>query len=457
MLVLATYFNIFTQMLCNGLFQVKNQNRFEDNMDVDTENGYYIVFKLDYVWAFLVAPVGIVGNILAIIVLTKKSKDSMSFLLTVLGISDCFILITGSIFNLSRHVLRFMRRGTVMCSVFDAISLMCIKVSSWILVIVSIERLFCILFPIRMKTLWKRKYTIICFTITMFILAMLTTVEVFNERGDDSGCYLDLTILPMDVGFWISSLFAFIIPFIFIVLTSVMIVITFLYKTKIRSNQSQNRSVVVTVLMVNTVFVITMSPVHVLSLFEMDFIDPFSAQTSQINNNITSALSRFNATDAESRLHTERWTLVLTSNSKQKNITTTHVMPLQNSSLNQLLSNDTFQNHENQTNIKNITSQDAFTGTDFNRYRYYLNNLNSNDSFLFLYYLVDLNACLNIFVYFLSATRFRNDFLEHFGLRKPIRSHQIAQRNTTATPLQSMPHNSTFEDVLTTGNNAISE
>jgi len=265
--------------------------------------------------------------------------------------------------------------------------------------------------------------------------------------------------LPMDVGYWISSLFAFIIPFIIIFVTSIMIVILVLYKTKIRSNQRQNRSVVVTVLMVNTVFVITMSPVHVLSLFAMDYIDPFSAQTSQINNNITSALSRFNATDVEGRLHTERWPLVLTSIHKPKdlhsNITTTNVLPLQNSSLSQLLNNDTFQNYENLTNIKNITSQVAFAGTDFNRY--YLHNLDSNDSFLFLYYLVDLNACLNFFVYFFSAKRFRNDFLEHFGFRKPMRSHQIAQSNTPATPLQSMSHISTFEDVLTTDNHAISE
>ena len=92
----------------------------------------------------MLAAFGSIGNVLTVIVM-RSYKTSTATLLTALAVSDCGVLVVSSTFPLVSQPFLF-------CHVQPFVRRINIEVSAWILVVVTIERVFCVVFPYDVKT-----------------------------------------------------------------------------------------------------------------------------------------------------------------------------------------------------------------------------------------------------------------------------------------------------------------
>ncbi|CAH1784328.1 unnamed protein product, partial [Owenia fusiformis] len=122
---------------------------------------------------------GIIGNILSIIILLRKSlrRLSWSLYLVTLAISDILVLCTTTFDYWMRmwkniHVYTFSAAG---CKIENFLTYFSVHFSAWILVAVTLERLLFLYWPLRARILFTRKVAAIIIAI---IAAALTLVNM---------------------------------------------------------------------------------------------------------------------------------------------------------------------------------------------------------------------------------------------------------------------------------------
>ncbi|CAC5426387.1 unnamed protein product [Mytilus coruscus] len=140
---------------------------------------YYPEYKTGvYIWKILppiLIILGTTGNILSIIVLRRKNiqKSVCSIYLIVLAVSDLSVLYTGLLRQWINVVFEVDIRelGTGICKLHTYIVYFSLDFSSWILMAVTVERVFLVWFPQKAKTACtKQKAGISLIAIAVFLL-----------------------------------------------------------------------------------------------------------------------------------------------------------------------------------------------------------------------------------------------------------------------------------------------
>ncbi len=202
--------------------------------------------------------VGFLGNVLSIVVvLMTKSYRQMSFgfLLCALAITDLGVLATG----LLRHTILGITEGSLdvrtyssaICGCHTFFSEFLLQLSSWTLVLMTLDRLSSVLVPLRSRQIFTRMrivvtWAIICVLTFATKAPSLWTVELRNHcEPDDIGILKQVVICIYTdrhawywrhVWPWLHLAFSVLVPGLIILCANVQIVVT-IRKARARRRQ----------------------------------------------------------------------------------------------------------------------------------------------------------------------------------------------------------------------------
>ena len=236
--------------------------------------------------------VGILGNILALIILCrpKMRRSSSAIYLIVLAFADAITLILLLISNLNRYYVNLKLDSDIWCKLHSFIAGSASSSSVWLTIAVTAERFVAVCFPLKASTLCTRKTAGITTTcITMSVLLYCIQEFWFIElhpRG--KVCMLAYEyIKTIQVLSWVGSALAVFIPLALLLVLNTAIVNgvrkAVASQKRMTSDggnlggDGQSKQITVTVLTVSCTFILCNLPMATSNLVEyflMDINDP---------------------------------------------------------------------------------------------------------------------------------------------------------------------------------------
>ena len=123
---------------------------------------------------------GIVGNLLTILILLKKKNrgTSTAVLLTVLAFSDLVIILTGLFSQWMEVMWNWDIRtvNNVFCKVHVFLTYFSVHFSSWLLCLITFERILCVFIPHKVKLVFGRKTSLMSMGILATMLFLLKDI-----------------------------------------------------------------------------------------------------------------------------------------------------------------------------------------------------------------------------------------------------------------------------------------
>ncbi|KAK3096654.1 hypothetical protein FSP39_009139 [Pinctada imbricata] len=268
-------------------------------------------------WVWKVVPpififLGSAGNLLSIVVLTRKSirKSTTAIYLVVLAISDLLVLYTGlfrqwilALFDTDvRHVSSF---G---CKLHMFLVYFSLDFSGWILIAVTFERVVLVWIPHSAKSKCSRRTAgVILITILAFLF--LLNGHMFFGNGDLQSTtgnetttvkctYLDNSYQNFfeNTWPWIDLTIYCIVPFLSLFIGNILIVTKFLQsRRKLRTqvapasaseqkNQKKTSSMTLMLFCLNTVYLISSVPISIYLIGYSDWVEPGDAHGQAVSN-----------------------------------------------------------------------------------------------------------------------------------------------------------------------------
>ncbi|XP_053400852.1 nociceptin receptor-like [Mercenaria mercenaria] len=180
---------------------------------------------------------GLIGNILSVVVLSQahNRKTSTGVSLIFLAVTDSLILINSVFVRWLDHLFNvdFRNYSTGSCKFSVFFTYLSLQLSGWILVFVTTERVFSVLYPLRVRDIFtRRRVLIILFLLVLFLSGLNAHLIYgyqlkFNEYFESLRC----EVIPEHEEFmfkfwtWIDFAFAFAIPFCVLLTGNVAIII----------------------------------------------------------------------------------------------------------------------------------------------------------------------------------------------------------------------------------------
>lgn len=219
----------------------------------------YFEYHLSHWLMLYVAPlilvVGTVGNTISLFVLRHPFfRDSpISFTLSALAVVDTLVLCT----SLLRQWILALGRGNIRdllgdfsCKGHFLLTYYLHQLSSWTLVVVTVERTFCVGLPLAAKVLCTRRRIVVLWlsvAVTLFLLNshFFWTVSYAHHRPEETEnhteviCYIGEDYIQFFHGYWYFIDFAFvsILPFVIILIGNVIIITCVVKAIKFRHHQ----------------------------------------------------------------------------------------------------------------------------------------------------------------------------------------------------------------------------
>ena len=197
---------------------------------------------------------GTVGNILSILVLTRKSirKSTTALFLTFLTLSDLAVLYTGLLRQWIFHTFDFDIRhlSEVVCKVHTWLVYSSLDLSAWILIAVTLERIIAVWYPYSGKTKCSKINAMMLMGVILILVLSLNAHLLYGLVNKDEvircvSINESYSMFFRSVWSWIDLCIFCVIPFTFIVIGNSLI----LYKVVARhrkAKQSDNDSIEVT-------------------------------------------------------------------------------------------------------------------------------------------------------------------------------------------------------------------
>lgn len=138
----------------------------------------YRIRSIRHTLPWFIVSFGLIGNLLIFLIFLKRKKrgfSSNAFCFCVLAISDSMALVFMLLQSmLSLHVLNNL---SVACKLIKFIYYSSLQLSSWCLVLLTIDRLIAVLFIFKYKT-WNKKYCAPKIFIGLFIIIILLNLHI---------------------------------------------------------------------------------------------------------------------------------------------------------------------------------------------------------------------------------------------------------------------------------------
>ncbi|CAH1802478.1 unnamed protein product [Owenia fusiformis] len=249
---------------------------------------YQIANNLDIYFSPFLIILGLIGNILSLLVLTRTSmkRANSSLYLCALAIFDIGVLIVGLGYRWSYSAFDVSLRNDFNewgCKLHFFFTYTFIDLSAWMLVCVTVDRVILVYLPLKAKSICTKRKTIISICIvTLFIMGVnchwLFTVgkRVFLYMGKEYpvNCYYQEGFEEFHQRYWpwIDAAIASLIPFAVLIICNILISLQLLRAGRMRkkqmnvSNSKQDdtmRSMTIMLVTISFVFLCLTSPVVV--------------------------------------------------------------------------------------------------------------------------------------------------------------------------------------------------
>ena len=244
---------------------------------------------------------GTLGNLLTVlIILRQRNITSTTLLLVCLACSDTLILYGGPLRNFISATWYFDIRhlNDALCKVLSYLTYVSSQLSSWLLVMLTLERTVCVMFPHRVKELCTVKNTGICVVLLTLSMLLLNSHFLFGaglvedggklESFPCRGIYESYEKFSKYVWPWIDFYVYFAIPFAFIVTGNVLIIKKLalarrerkMLQNRKKCRQSlQSKNVTALLLFLCAMFLITLAPVTVYFIGSPHWIESITSKS----------------------------------------------------------------------------------------------------------------------------------------------------------------------------------
>ena len=271
---------------------ISNDSNLYDNSNMFTTLPEFKASQM--IWK-VVPPIlmvlGSIGNILSIVVLTRKSiRNSITPLLTFLAFSDILVLYTGLLRQWIYYTFDYDIRqfSAIACKIHLWLIYTCLDLSAWIIMALTVDRVIATWWPFRARRLCTRTCAIKVVATIVFFLLIVNSHFLYGMANkthrDNNGTVVDEEkcvpvyedYLEFLVNVWgiFDLLILCLIPFSVILVGNICIVVklmksqrrlTTITGTNIRrrSSSAAASSLTVMMLVLSTVFLITMLPISV--------------------------------------------------------------------------------------------------------------------------------------------------------------------------------------------------
>ena len=244
-------------------------------------------FQLDqFLWKYMtivVTLLSIFGNTIVVLVLMRKKNRlfSTSIFITNLAISD--IMVSLSAFEGFLLIHKYIREtySDFDCKFRTFIPKAAQYVSVWMLVFISVERAMSVKLPLKVKSIFTVRFARNLVIIVWGLSIAKASINVMITKLQDNvsgspACFLDILNFPAlyYVDLILYSSLAVIIPYP-IVLICTIITISSLLQNKLRkskSNKAQVKSITVTLVIVNVVYLLSVAPAVIYEIYSLAWI-----------------------------------------------------------------------------------------------------------------------------------------------------------------------------------------
>ena len=230
---------------------------------------------------------GIPGNVLSLIILTRLRRRRGSLYLAFLAVVDLFVLCVGPLFNWIgsltqtdiRNVSEFLCTSNVFAVYYS------LQVSSWTLVLITSERTCSIVYPHRVRTMCTNARGLIALATMLVCIFGLNSHFFFgyhlefrpHQNQTVCICKLEFQHFVFEVWPWIDFLFVFLIPCLFLIVGNVLILrqikLNQIFRTNsIRQRDANNRRtntvsfLTKMTICLSSVFIVCVSPISIISI-----------------------------------------------------------------------------------------------------------------------------------------------------------------------------------------------
>ena len=239
---------------------------------------------------------GTVGNALSVLVFIQKKMrvKSTSVFLIGLAVVDTVVLYTGLLRWWIRKLTRIDIRQLVDCRIHILLTYAFVQLSAWILVLVTIERVISVFFPLKSREIITRRRAGILLAVTVVSLIGLNahfmwTRVLYTHTSEVTYCIPaeEHTEFSNKTWAWIDSFVASYIPFAIMLISNLAIIYKVLRATLHRRStmnvgkdvSSKMGSMTAMLLLLNFIFLLTTSPIVIFIKYRKDFLGDRSPQS----------------------------------------------------------------------------------------------------------------------------------------------------------------------------------
>lgn len=253
--------NISSSETCWMDMTTNSYNHSDNNTNVDIARNDYRINTVHNLIMLIIIVLGVTGNVLTIIVLARprNRKCSTAILYVCLAVSDLAIIFTDillvvmyNFFNISIEDIQNV------CNVSVLLHFTSVESSSWIVVIITLERVVSVLAPFRAKYLCRRRNTLLMLLVVMVLIICSNVVILFEIDGQ---CNSALDLLST-YSYKKHTLTGQLIPAFIIVFGNIVIIRKVRSSPIVRGNFREGDIVVTrTLVLVSAAFLVTQVPI----------------------------------------------------------------------------------------------------------------------------------------------------------------------------------------------------
>ena len=198
-----------------------------------------VSYRMKQIYPPVLMAIGIPGNILSIIILLKLRSTQRSIYLVCLACADLLVLCVSVLPDWIGGILTFHLRDvySIVCRLQTFGMYSSIQLSSWILVLVTTERVVSVIYPHRVRIVFSLQRTLISVILTIvgilsinlhFIIGLPrdNITENLTENHTDSHCFVReyVNTFYVNVWPWIDLLISFLLPCVFLLTGNIIII-----------------------------------------------------------------------------------------------------------------------------------------------------------------------------------------------------------------------------------------